>query len=326
MLNHCEKYNATPDNIKHILNKYGVAIVPQILNENECHCILEKMWDYFEHISQSWDKPIDRNNKETWNGLYELLPKHSMLHQHFGVGHAQACWDVRQSPKVVEIFAEFWGVPAEDLLVSFDGLSFHPPPEITNRGWNRNNTWYHCDQSFTQSEFKCVQSWVTVEDVEDGDATLTFYEGSHKYHNEFESVYQTGEKSDWYKLQPNEEQFYIDKLCKQTRIVCPKGSLVLWDSRTIHCGSESIRGRANPKWRAIIYLCYQPRSYATEAQLNKKKKALIELRTTSHWPAKIKLFSKTPRTYGKELPTITPLMPPKLTKLGKRLAGFTNDE
>ena len=56
--------------------------------------------------------------------------------------------------------------------------------------------------------------------------------------------------------------------------------------------------------------------------LNKKRKAFKDLRMTSHWPHKPKLFPKNPRTYGNPLPNITQVKEPKLTELGYRLAGF----
>ena len=54
----------------------------------------------------------------------------------------------------------------------------------------------------------------------------------------------------------------------------------------------------------------------------KKQKAFNEIRTTNHWPHKPKLFGKTPRTYGNELPLITSIEPPLLSELGMKLAGF----
>ena len=54
-----------------------------------------------------------------------------MLIQHWNIGHSQASWNVRQNIKIVEIFAHFWGCSVEELLVSFDGLSFNLPPEVT---------------------------------------------------------------------------------------------------------------------------------------------------------------------------------------------------
>ena len=44
---------------------------------------------------------------------------------------------------------------------------------------------------------------------------------------------------------------------------------------------------------------------------------------TSHWPHHIKLFSKTPRTYGKDIADLVNAKPvEKLNKLGMKLAGF----
>ena len=318
-----EKYVTTKENLKETLAKYGVAIIPSVLNAEECSNIVDGQWNFFEHITKDWAIPIDRNNEASWRGFYSLYPKHAMLIQNYGVGHAQVCWDARQNPKIVDVFSNLWDCPQEDLLVSFDGMSFNLPPETTKRGWYRGNTWYHTDQSFKRNDMECIQSWVTGVDVEENDATLTFYEKSHTFHKElaetFPEAKQTG---DWYKLSRVEEEFYKDKDCARKYIKCPKGSLVFWDSRTIHCGCEANKQRENPKIRSVIYLCYKPRNYATEARLRKKRKAFDELRSTSHWPCKVKLFPKNPRTYGGPLPELTEIEKPILTELGKKLAGF----
>jgi len=321
-----ERYVTDKDNLKATLERYGVAIIPNVLNEQECKDMVSGQWDFFEHISQNWEKPINRNDKKTWSGFYTLFPSHSMLFQHWGVGHAQVSWDLRQNPKIVDIFAKFWEVEPEELLVSFDGFSFNPPPEETNRGWNRNNTWYHTDQRYAINDFQCMQSWVTGLDVEDGDATLAFYEGSHTLHEEFADSFDIMESekanADWYKLNRDEEEFYRLEGCEQKKIKCPKGSLVFWDSRTIHCGAEALKTRKNKKFRSVVYLCYKSRSLATEANLKKKKKAFNELRTMNHWPVRGKLFGKNPRTYGNPLPETLQVTPPTLTPLGMKLAGF----
>jgi hypothetical protein len=167
--------------------------------------------------------------------------------------------------------------------------------------------------------------------------------GSHAHHGEFsrrffnamESLEGSSDapkgalsapfKTDWYKLKSQEElDFFIkEKGCEPIRICCPRGSLVLWDSRTMHAGYESSRSRTNPNFRMVAYVCYVPRSQATPKQLLKKQKAFNEQRTTSHWPQYSKLFGKTPRTYGNaELPFVASVEPPKLTEFGRKLAGF----
>ena len=247
--------------LKKKLKKYGVAIYPSILNDEEAKNMISGMWDFYEHITENTDLEINRNKEDSWKNLYQLYPKHSFLQQHFGVGHSQVVWDLRQNSKIVNLFSDLWNVKNEELLVSFDGFSFGFPHEVTKRGYFRGNTWYHTDQSFTRNNFECIQSWVTGFDVNEGDATLAFYESSHKYHKKFAKKFKITDKSDWYKLNKDEEQFFIDNKCKEIRIKCPKGSIVFWDSRTIHCGTEALKERKKINYRAVIYLCYMPKNY-----------------------------------------------------------------
>ena len=322
------KYFTTKEKLQETIDTYGVAIIPSLIDEKECEKMLSGMWDYFETITKEWETPIDRKNEETWTEIYKLYLLHSMLVQYWNVGHAQVSWDVRQNPKIIEIFEHFWKTP--DLQVSFDGLSFNLPPETTNRGWGK-KTWFHTDQSFMDNCFKCIQSWITALDVNEGDATLAFMEGSNKYHKDFNEHYEVDKndkksdeykkyKDNWYKLNEEEEKFYLDKGCSYKKIKCPKGSLVLWDSRTIHCGAEALKTREKPNIRAIIYLCYMPKSIYSKTDFKKREKAFNELRTTNHWGNK--LFPKTPRTYGNELPRITMIDKPVLNEIGKKLLGF----
>lgn len=318
-----EKYHTTAENLKHTINKYGVAIIPKVISNEECDLMLSGIWDYFEHITQTWDIPINRNDQNSWNEFYKLRPLHSMLVQHWNIGHAQVSWDLRQKESIANIFATLWNVKKEDLLVSFDGLSFHPPPEITGKGFYK-NAWLHTDQSYTRNEFECVQSWISCLDVEEGDATLFLLEGSNGLHRACAEHFNIKDKDDWYLINDEQYQFYINHGCTPVRITCNKGDMVFFDSRQIHCGVEANKGRLNPKFRSVIYLCYLQRQGTSQANLRKKQKAFNELRTTKHHPQKSLLFGKNPRTYGKEdkLPTITPINEPVLNELGLKLAGF----
>lgn len=317
-----EKYITNADNLKNTLEEYGVAIIPSVLDEQECENMFNGMWNTLECWTQNWDKPITKENKSSYKNLKYLFPKHSMLIQQYNIGHAPFIWNVRQNKKCVNIFSKFWNCRDQDLLVSFDAASFHLPPEITNSGWHR-KTWYHVDQSYTRNNFECMQSWVTAFDVNDGDATLAFCEGSHKYHEEFAEYFGIIVKSDWYKLESQEEfDFYTERGCLEYKIKCPKGSMVFWDSRTLHCGVEAMRGRETENYRCVAYLCYTPRKLATKANIKKKIKAYEECRTTNHWPHKPKLFPKVPRTYGAELKEVCELPRPDINELGRRLIGY----
>ena len=315
-----ERYCATIDTVDSVLEKYGVAIIPELLDEKETQHMRDGMWDYLEHITKKFDIPMKRNNEETWKSYKHLYPMHGMLLQHWGVGHSQMVWDLRQNPKIIKVFEKIH--KTNDLLVSFDGASFHFPPEITNFGWFHRAQHLHTDQSYLRNKKECIQGWVTANPIEEGDATLTFLEGSHKFHKDCATEFKLKDKADWVKLDEKQLEFYHNKGCKQKFISCPAGSLILWDSRTIHCGIQPIRGRSQPKIRCIGYVCYTPRRLATKKDIDKRIKAFEELRMTTHLPHKPKLFAKYPRTYGNPIPDILEVKEPKISKVGRKLIGY----
>ena len=165
-------------------------------------------------------------------------------------------------------------MPTREFIVSFDGSSFALPPEVTNRGWFR-NVWFHPDQSYIRNEFKCAQSWITALDVDEGDATLAYLEGSHLHHKEFAKRFKKTDKSDWYKLENiTELDFYLQKGCIPKRVKYSAGDMVFGDSRTMHCGVEAVKGRSNQHMRAVVYVCYMPRGTSSVSKGRSKKHLL----------------------------------------------------
>lgn len=323
------QYHCTVETLRDTLDKYGFAVIPRVIDSTACSELASGLWDFLEHISREWSTPIRRGDASTWKGFYDLCPSHSMLMQHFGIGHSQAAWDVRQHPAIVGVFASLWKCAKTELLASFDGASLGLPPEQTGRGWHRGSHWFHTDQSFRRNEAECVQSWVTAHDVDEGDATLVVLEGSHLLHGEFaRRFFPQGDApgADWFQLKTEEQLAFYRTRCPEVRVACPAGSLVLWDSRTIHQGGNPLKGRKTPRERAVVYLCYQPRTWLTGKARDKavaKKRAVFEAqRLTKHGPLKSSLFQKLPRHYGRGVPPITPIAKPKLTELGRALAGL----
>lgn len=318
-----KNYNCTLKNLMQTLDTYGVAVIPNILSEKECENNIKLLWKELEELTQNMNQPLKQNDTKTWKTLYELYPIHSMLIQYFGIGHLQTSWNIRQNKSISKIFSHIHKSKQDELLVSFDGLSLHLPPEETKRGWYRGNNWYHTDQSTKNTEL-CIQGMVTLYDINENDATLSILEGSHKYHEDFFKSKQLSIKDDWYKLnkETDEINYFIDKGCKPFCVKATKGSLILWNSKTFHQGTEPQKNRIQKNTRLVIYVCMTPKSWASEASIKKKQKAFLEQRTTYHWPHRPKLFSMKPQTYGKPLPNITKLPIPILTDHGKSLAGL----
>ena len=318
-----KSYYCELENVQEQLNKDGVAVIKNILNENECNEYVNKAWKNFNTLTSKMKKPIRQDKSESWKTFYELYPLHSMLLQHWGVGQWDFLWDIRCNKNVIDVFAKIWNCENNDLLTSFDGFSFHFPPEQTGRGWYRGNDWLHTDQSSEKKELYTVQGFVTLYDINKYDASLCIFEGSHKSHEDFFKDHNLTIKKDWFRLEKGLQYEYLkNKGHEQKCVLAEKGSIILWDSRLFHQGIEPQKERTEPNTRLIIYTCMTNRNRARPCDLKKKQKAFNEQRMTTHCPHRPILFSKTPRTYGNELPKITMLPKIELNEIGKRLAGF----
>ncbi len=315
-----KNYDTTIENVSSYLDTYGVAVIPNILTEAECVGFRNRIWDELKHVTQD---RFDISNQNTWREFYKFYPLHSMLLQHFSLGHMQPIWDVRSHPKVYGAFEKLWNTSKDNLLVSFDGLSVHLPPEKTNKGWFHNE-WFHTDQSSHKIGRHCIQGMVNLYEVNKDDATLSILEKSHNYHQSFFEEFDIDNKSDWYKFKEDDEkQYFLDKGCKQYAVKATAGSLILWDSRTFHQGKECNKNREKENFRMVLYICMMPRNSITDPKaLIKKKKAFENLRITSHWANSCFMFPKAPRTYGGELPEFNQIHQPVLNEVGRKLAGY----
>lgn len=347
----------SPAAIKVNLQKYGVAIVLNALTIADTVRAQEGMRDYLLQTTANFSgqtidgyelhSPVDIDLPMTgasnnWRGFYALAPKGGMLLQNYGVGQTKFVWDVRQNPRVVDVFARVLNVAREDLLVSFDGVSLHLPPEVTRRG-KFIKAGLHTDQRLTDSSSQCIQGLVNMYDTEEGDATFCFLEGSQNYHSMLKDIAPPGSardmgmKKDWYMLSPSELSALQGYGCQQVRVKAPAGSLVLWDSRTIHCGVQSLpRPAERIKKRLAVYVSYLPRSRIAperrESALAAKQGLFKARRMTSHWaiPRMVRggFVTFPPKPSGQHVPRGIPVLDPKyvteddLTPLGRRLAGF----
>jgi hypothetical protein len=304
-------------------------------------------------------------DKSTWKLLRKVSQcKHAMLFQHQSVGWAQFAVDLRQAPRMADLFAAIWTIHTGkrvdplDLLCAPDGFSCYVNTPSEKGGFHRiGHDSLHSDQAADDPAFS-VQSFVNLVDTIKDGAAFQFLEGSHKKHKAFfdaidqykEDLFGDDAPVGEYKrftLLENQVRlnFYLKSRngkagCPEKCIAALAGDVVLWNSKTIHSARQAIRPPPpfDPEavcLRGAVYVCMQPRYLATSADLKKKIKAYIDLRTTTHNAASgITFFEKIPRTYGKTSEYIVRRIrqTPWLSKLGyslfgldKRIAGYPYD-
>ena len=263
------------------LAKNGYVVIPNVLDHEKAIVYYDRFWDWLEEFNTG----IDRDDSQTWKGDNWPSNSHGIF-QNYGIGHAQFVWDMRTEPNVIQVFKDLW--KTEKLLTSFDGANMSKPS-------NRSGAWAHVDQGPKKVGFQCAQGFVSLSDCGDDDGGLVVYERSHLLHEKFFKVHERKVTKDWYKFDTDSDELRFYQSCKQIKVNCKAGDMVLWDSRTVHYNkTPSLKS----KCRSVIYVCMTPKKLATKNDLEKKVSAFKYGRMTSHWPHKPILFPINPNTRG----------------------------
>jgi len=303
------------------LETYGICIIPEVLDKTEIVDMICGTWNYFEHITEEDDIPVKMASPKTWSGIQSLEPTNGMMFNKFNAGHSQHMWNLRQHYKICTIWANLLNCDIVDLLVSFDGFSFLLPPEQTKDNWyNEKDEWYHVDQKLCINTCDGYQSFVTAYDIEEDDATLKFFEGSHLLTEQFTNEFPLANvNSDWYQFNKHELDWYRSK-CAEQSVICPAGSVIIWDSRLVHYGAKPKRCRQNKNTKCTAYLSYSNKKRASEITINKKIDGFQSLLTSNHYAHRASFFDQG------NLKSVNQLNPPILTELGYSLIGFEEDD
>lgn len=278
------------ENLEKILNKYGVAILNDYFDEEYADNLFDsaKAWMINLNVGLS-------NDSETWKLNNTPLGPRFGMYQSI-ISHFPQFWKLRED--MYYVFAYLYG--KDELLTSIDGASIYP-----SRKPRKRKDWPHIDQTVS-SDFLCYQSqFVTTDTTASFVATLKSHSFHKKILNNFGIV---DNKTNWHKFSDDqivELQKIFDKKY-QTPIYAKKGSIIFWDSRTIH--SAKYQDANDNSWRGVFYVSMRPIENFSKRNINVISKAAITGRTTNHWGSK--MFAVSDRYNNKN---------EKVTKLLKNL-------
>ncbi len=287
------------------LKEQGYAVIPGILSPEEADVYVERVWEWLRRLS----KRIDRDDPTTWTREYGWPHSDKLggIIHHHNVGHEQFVWDLRSTPAIYNIFAKVWDTT--DLIVSFDGMCIHTPTIGKSERFSRD--WEHMDHKTTDS-VGIYQGFINLIDTDEEDGCLIVRPGSHAVYDEFLTTFRGDFVDDFYHFQAKHNQWYDDKGLAPIRVVAPKGSFVIWDSRCIHANSTS-RLDEFRKFRMCVYITMVPRSMADINMLEKRKEFFRKGMMSSHRPHKLQ---QRPYFFGGDNPH---WISPTLNDLGKSL-------
>jgi hypothetical protein len=292
------------------LEELGYCVIPQVLSTAEAEILYQRVWHEF--IEKAWPN-CKMNDRTNWK---EAFPKHNKMGIFAGpAGQTQVMWDLRQDSRIVDVFAKIWNT--SDLIVSMDGLSFMCPTEIREGYFE---PWPHVDQailrrqdsvahnnnppigfiseSVLKTEPYTIQGQFLFEDSLEGDGGFYCIPKSHLRFAEFapqlEMIY--AQEIPWSEKKKARHKFLQEffgstdesgnPYCMK-HITAPRGSLILWDSRTLHWNQHPSKDRPSsdkPKVRMVGYLCYVPKARLTDEGRILRKEAFEKGVATGHNP------------------------------------------
>lgn len=294
------------------LEEEGYCVIPHVLTTAEAKALYERVWHEF--IEKAWPN-CRMNDRSNWK---ETFP----LHNRYGVfagpaGQTQVMWDLRQDPRIVDVFKKVWNT--KDLIVSMDGLSFMCPPEIRDGYFE---PWPHVDQAImrrqdaiqhnnnppigfvSESLLKTkpftIQGQFLFEDSFEGDGGFYCIPKSHLRFQEFAPELENILVMDTTGIERRQarNKFFDDffgsrldasgKPYRKKHIKASRGSLILWDSRTVHWNQHPRKDRpkiVNPRVRMVGYLCYVPKARLNDVGRALRKEAFEKSASTGHNPA-----------------------------------------
>ena len=234
-------FEASPARLVDALDEWGVAHVRGVCSASECAGWARGLKGFFEGLGTGVTL------SEELSELQELCPRSRWvvnvggLCHNFGVAWLPEVWEVRAHHNVRRMFEAIWG--QSELACSFDGVNVDRPKVETPR--KPPVLGLHTDQSPHSSPADvryCVQSALSLTPTVAASGGTTVMPGSHRHHRDLLlhqfPVAEKEYKKDWISLTDDMVAHLVARGCPVVHVETQPGDLVLWDSRTIHCGRK----------------------------------------------------------------------------------------
>eukprot|EP01060_Flectonema_neradi_P008616 TRINITY_DN16154_c0_g1_i1.p1 TRINITY_DN16154_c0_g1~~TRINITY_DN16154_c0_g1_i1.p1 ORF type:complete len:353 (+),score=70.94 TRINITY_DN16154_c0_g1_i1:184-1242(+) len=234
----------------------GYVVVSGILQNDEIESVVDEIWTNPRLLGEDG---VDRNDAETWkwnnegsnHGFVDSPEQHS----------DEWCWKLRTNDRVLSVFTKI--LESENIVASTDRWGVLPPTKdillkstnetVQRPNWLTEERWLHWDQHpFLQRDQRKVQGLITLtEHTDDSGGFMCIPQFMKEFDTWSDNHTFDGKSS---------VPYMIDKsspLNKRTqKILMPKGSLLVWDSRLPH---QNFPNRS-PNFRMVFYITFNKTS------------------------------------------------------------------
>lgn len=276
--------SASGADIRAVLELHGMCLLTGVLSQAQCE-VMERLWlnDLLQLVDEeqlaalpalaSEVEQVQQGGPRAWPNAWGLRLGKKGTGSQRGLPHGGFAWAARLHPTVRRSFAAIYDLPEDELAVGLDCVFWRAadaPPVAFNEEW------LHCDQNHcTGMTWRCIQGALYVWPSQgEASSTTVVWPGSHHEaydlmmgdpHAQAKGSNPGGQSVKLRELASADvrEPLLAQALAGARRVPCPAGSLLLWDSRTIHQGWGSGPRLAQP-------VCWEPRERRSKAALGRK--------------------------------------------------------
>jgi hypothetical protein len=193
----------TLSNLVKTLDTYGVAVLPNVFAHEECESVKANVYEYL----------AQNHNVHVADDYEKMRPLGGGVLHSYGISLIQEVLKMKTDERVEIIFKNIWN--HDEVTMSLDGITISPPPEQLRNSRERFPVGFHTDQSSHRKEKCCIQSFITLEDCEDGDACLSVLTKSHNLHSAFFNHFDIDTKGrDWFVINKTHFDWFCQNNCK----------------------------------------------------------------------------------------------------------------
>lgn len=198
-------------------DQQGYLIVRQLIPRDQVAAVVDAIWEFLE---------FDRDDSSDWyraphraNGMVEMY-------------HHQAIWDVRQNPRVYELFRDLFG--RDDLWVFIDRANLKPPPNPSFPEYDHHGM-VHWDIDVRESPTPfLVQGVLYLVDTREGEGGFQCVPGAHRRAAEISA----GISDDDLRHQQLHQRF-SEQIGPPIEVEADAGDFIIWHSALPHGNSRN---------------------------------------------------------------------------------------
>jgi len=263
----------------HVLNKFGFAVVADVLQQEELAAV-ERMWaddlrsivDVGSCKDEEAVKALLEDPVHRWP--MNKLPLGTKFASDWGLPQGKAAWHCRAHPNVRATFAAVFG--DDRLCTGMDNVFFSNVPSVPgSNAAQLSRLWPHADQNSAvkpSGRFECYQGVLYIWPATEDTSATVVWPRSHTL--VYPQLMQRGSFKRHFCMLSGSE--HADFARNARRVTVPPGGLLLWNSRTVHQGWPGGARLAFP-------ICHEPASRRDHNALARKQQVVLDGMPTTHW-------------------------------------------